>query len=380
MQSGGATWGFHFAESGKCPETRIAPSFLTVFQTSKPDIQGTHDMSAKKSIFADIASEIASERQQPDRQIIASGDVLASRGKALSHLGENVVYEQFELVDPAICRPSAENARAYDELSYEACEELINGLLSEGRQQTPAIVRAVDDADYQYEIVAGSRRHWAVSWLRAHSYPDFKYLIDVQVLDDEAAFRISDIENRARADVSNVERARSYQRALSLHYDGNIGAMADRLRINHRTLRTYLDLAALNDNLIAAIGGVFAVKVDHAVKLTTELRKGVARSEAIEAEAIELAKEQARRKAEGSAPIPPTEALRRLIAAGPPKKGRAGVEELTLSNGNGERVLTYTKPARTAGLKLALPAKPMVTREEMLDAIVKLVDEFYPTI
>ena len=40
--------------------------------------------------------------------------------------------------------------------------------------------------------------HWAITWLRANNYPDFRYLIEVRDLTDEQAFRLSDIENRDR--------------------------------------------------------------------------------------------------------------------------------------------------------------------------------------
>lgn len=42
-----------------------------------------------------------------------------------------------------------------------------------------------------------------------------KLLAQVADLDDEAAFRLADIENRARKDVSDIERARNYAAALA---------------------------------------------------------------------------------------------------------------------------------------------------------------------
>src|SRR3546814_8286453 len=104
--------------------------------------------------------------------------------------------------------PSPVNARDYMALTYDYCAELIETIKSEGRQRTPATVRPTNDSAQPYEIIAGSRRHWSITWLRANNYPDFKYLIDIQKMDDEAAFRFSDLENRARTDISDLERGK----------------------------------------------------------------------------------------------------------------------------------------------------------------------------
>src|SRR3546814_8245765 len=74
-----------------------------------------------------------------------------------------------------------------------------------------------DLPDYDFEVICGARRHWSISWLRSHNYPDFRFLVDIRELSDEEAFRIADIENRAREDLSDLERARDYLRALDAY-------------------------------------------------------------------------------------------------------------------------------------------------------------------
>src|SRR3546814_19921862 len=91
-----------------------------------------------------------------------------------------------------------------------------------------------DLPDHDYEVIAGTRRHWSISWLRANSYSDMMFVAQVAQLDDEAAFRLADLENRARKDVSDLERARNYADALKAHYGShlprNIGRAACRDR------------------------------------------------------------------------------------------------------------------------------------------------------
>src|SRR3546814_12241893 len=77
------------------------------------------------------------------------------------------------------------------------CADLIESMIAQGRQEMPAIVRRVgNDPDHDFEVISGARRHWSVSWLREHNYPDIRYLVEIRNLTDEQAFRISDLENR----------------------------------------------------------------------------------------------------------------------------------------------------------------------------------------
>jgi ParB family chromosome partitioning protein len=136
---------------------------------------------------------------------------LLGRESALARVASGEVRQVTQIaLDPARVRPWAGNARSYNHLNEENCRELIDAIVAEGGQKVPAIVRRVDgDPAFEFEVIAGTRRHWSISWLRQNSYPDMKFLAQVADLDDEAAFRLADIENRARKDVSDLERAQA---------------------------------------------------------------------------------------------------------------------------------------------------------------------------
>jgi ParB family chromosome partitioning protein len=71
----------------------------------------------------------------------------------------------------------------------------------------PAIVRRVSgEADYDFEPICGARRHWTTFWSRSHNYPDIEFLVDAREICDEEAFRLADIGNRARDDLTDYER------------------------------------------------------------------------------------------------------------------------------------------------------------------------------
>ena len=247
---------------------------------------------------------------------------LLERGSALSRIASGEVTQVTQLLlDPKRVRIWTGNPRHQDSLTEENCRDLIDAILAENGQKVPAIVRKVTgDADHDYEVIAGTRRHWAISWLRANSYPEMQFLAQVHVLDDEAAFRISDIENRARKDVSDFERARTYLHALDLHYGGKQARMAERLRLSKGWLSKLMTVAALPDWIVAAFSSpsdiALTVCYPLAQRMATVLsernRETIAKFQTV---AKALSAEQAARKLAGSAPIQATDVVSRLLAS-----------------------------------------------------------------
>lgn len=305
---------------------------------------------------------------------------LVDRTAALSSLSGDVVFNQYRWVDPASCRPSRVNARDYDALTFEDCSDLIETLKSEGQQRTPAIVRPTGDAECPYEIVAGLRRHWSISWLRSHNYPDFRYLVDVQKLDDEAAFRLSDLENRARTDITDLERGKSYREALNAYYEGDRERMAERIGISSRNLLRYIWLAELEPAILDALGGHRAARVAHAQSIRSEFSKSPHHRELILAEATAIAGEQRKLAGAGEKTIPAADVVKRLIHAGsrkPAHKRHETHAPMQIAAASGDTMIEFVSgTARTAATIKLLP-KANATREEMHEAVRKLVDQFY---
>ena len=92
-----------------------------------------------------------------------------------------------------------------------------------------------DSPDYDYEVICGARRHWSVSFLKSVEHRQIKFLIEVRDLDDEAAFRLSDVENRARDDISDYERALDYRTAVEDFYNGVARRMAERMEVTEQS-------------------------------------------------------------------------------------------------------------------------------------------------
>jgi ParB family chromosome partitioning protein len=81
-------------------------------------------------------------------------------------------------------------------------------------------VRRTPDGPAPYELIVGTRRHWSVSWLHANHHSQIELIARIETLDDEGAFRLADIENREREDVTDLERARNYLHAVEAYYGG----------------------------------------------------------------------------------------------------------------------------------------------------------------
>src|SRR3546814_20747597 len=92
-------------------------------------------------------------------------------------------------------------------------------------------------------------------------------------MDYEAAFRFSDLENRARTDISDLERGRGYLEALSQFYDNDRNRMAERIGISLSQLNRYILLAKLDEKFVDAIGGHRAAKVVHARDINSALKR-----------------------------------------------------------------------------------------------------------
>lgn len=336
-------------------------------------------MSRKNSGFAaDLAAGIdLSEEPAPQRRQGIAANVLTGRSNRLADLASGAVINRMhELVDPARCRMWAGHNRDYALLTEERCADLIESIKAQGRQEMPAIVRRVSgDPDYDFEVICGARRHWTISWLRSHNYPDFKFLVDIREIGDEEAFRLADIENRARDDLTDLERARDYLRALDLYYDGRQRTMAERLNVTESWLTRYLDLARLPAELTCAFANPQELGVRNGIAL-----KGLLKPEDRKARAFAEAGRIAAAREAGAPAQSVVDTIKALsLAVDPPKRSgspkKSGKPE-TVSTAGGKPVLRVESADRK-GIRLTLLNKGGASRQEAEEAIKAILDQHW---
>lgn len=295
------------------------------------------------------------------------GTTLLNRETALARVTSGEVRQVTQLLlDPARVRIWPGNARSYQHLNEEGCRELIDSIIAEGGQKVPAVVRRIEgDPAHEFEVIAGTRRHWSISWLRAHSYPEMQFVAQVASLDDEAAFRLADLENRARKDVSDLERARNYAEALKTHYGNHLTRMAERLKVSKGWLSKMVKVAQIPDAVIAAFASPADVQLKPAYALAQAL-DDEAIAKAIHGAARELRREQTARRARGAAPYPAADVLRRLLDASNDPAGSAPPFTWTTPHG---RPGLSVQSSNRQGVTIRLHAGSGAGTDELVEAL-----------
>ncbi|WP_256869266.1 hypothetical protein [Sphingobium lactosutens] len=133
-------------------------------------------------------------------------------------------------------------------------------------------------------------------------------------LDDEAAFSLADLENRARKDVSDLERTRNYAAALKTHYGDHLTRMTERLKLSKGWLSKMIKVSGVPDTVIAAFASPADVQLKPAYPLAQALDDQDA-ARAIAAAAHSIATEQARLREAGEPSLPTADVLRWLLDA-----------------------------------------------------------------
>ena len=236
--------------------------------------------------------------------------------KRLEAFGEaaRIVKRPTIRLKPSECSVWPGNARDYSMLDEHRLRSLIDSILAEGSNRVPAVVRRTPNAELPYELVTGTRRHWAIAWLNANHYPDIELIAIIEDLDDEAAFRLADIENREREDISDLERGMNYKAAVDNFYGGVQLRMAERLKISKSQLSRYIALTEIPPALVSAFHSPMDLQAKYAEKLLPLLRDPSSRAK-LEAAAEQIASEQSFRRSGDEQPIAGPEVLARLLKA-----------------------------------------------------------------
>jgi ParB family chromosome partitioning protein len=285
----------------------------------------------------------------------------------------DVKEKTFRLVDPARCRMWDRHNRRYELLSTSACSDLLESLRSQGEQEFPAIVRRVKgDPEHDYEVICGARRHWSVSYLRTVEHRDIAFLIEERDLTDEAAFRLADLENRSRLDISDYERALDYSEAIALYYGGNASQMAKRLEMSDAWLSRLLDLTKLPAEVVSAFGDIRQLRSAHARVIKPLLTNEETRPAVLRA-ATEITEEQAQLRVAEDKLIEGAVVVARLKrAALPPRAAPAKPAQ------KGKAALFTATPQGRSRLLLDLNLKADASNEEFVRAFAEQLAKVRP--
>jgi ParB family chromosome partitioning protein len=292
--------------------------------------------------------------------------------KRLEAFGEaaRIVKRPTIRLKPAECSIWPGNARDYSLLDEHRLRSLIDSILAESGNRVPAVVRRTPNGPLPYELVTGTRRHWAISWLNANHYPDIDLIAIIEDLDDEAAFRLADIENREREDISDLERGANYKAAVDSYYGGVQLRMAERLKISKSQLSRYIALTEIPPFLVSAFHSPMDLQAKYAEKLLPLLRDPTSRTK-LESAADEIASEQSFRRSGDEQPIGGPEVLARLLKAITSARGR--VQKSSIEGSGGVRIGQVEKDQQKL-LTLTLSPSDLST-DAILEALRPIIDQ-----
>lgn len=267
-------------------------------------------------------------------------------------------------VRPGDCNVWDGNPRDVGRLDADNCRTLIESIAAEGGNRIPVLVRAAPaGSTLPYELLVGSRRRFSVDWLNRNGRPEIFLNALVVELGDEEAFRLADIENRERQDISELDRARSYQTAVDRFYAGVQSRMAVALGLSNSQLSRLLSLAQMPDPVVDAFATREDVRVRHSEVLTPLLRRPD-RRELMIAAAIEIGAEQQRRAARNKRMIQPAVVLARL-------KQAALQQEVSVPADDGDIVLAGERVGRVRpGKQGAISLDLTIAAEADIDALL----------
>jgi ParB family chromosome partitioning protein len=244
-------------------------------------------------------------------------------------------------------------------ITEENCSGLIQSIAKEGGNHIPIIARPIAGDSLHVEVIAGTRRHFAVD-RAGREDPNLELLAIVVDLTDEQAFRIADLENREREDVSPIERARNYKWAVENLYEGKQQELAEALNLSKGWISKMLRIATLPDDVLRAFASPADLPAEGGYKLACRLDDEGQRS-AIMREAELIARDQADPRLPA---ISGRAVLRRLLAAD--GEIRFPVR-LSWPSSSGQPALSIKKKSRD-GLLLLVHKNSDATEDELIAA------------
>lgn len=311
----------------------------------------------------DILTTLSYE-PDPDRSLAGEGEELSRLDQRLSGFGHGNGRRAAISIRPGDCSVWDGNPRDVPNLSYESCRSLIESIAQEDGNRIPVLLRRnPPGSDVPYELLVGSRRRFATDWLNHNGRPEIRLSALVVEMTDEEAFRLADIENREREDITELDRARSYQSAVDRFYGGVQSRMAEALSLSNSQLSRLLSLAQMPDDVVNAFATKEELRVRHSEVLTPLLRRPEQRVRVLTA-ARAIGEEQQRLASAGERMIPAATVLARLREATRGESRRA-VETPLLLDG----VPVGSVKAARDGLALQL----QVASDVDLDALLAIV-------
>jgi len=130
-------------------------------------------------------------------------------------------------------------------------DELVASIRQKGVIQ-PIVVRSIQEQEYDFEIIAGERRHRAMSLIASQDPARSTIPAIIRECGDEEAFEICFIENLQRQDLSEPDEARAFADYVDRKGPESVIVLAEKLGVSPRYVRKRVEIMRLPRPLIWA--------------------------------------------------------------------------------------------------------------------------------
>lgn len=267
------------------------------------------------------------------------------------------------------------NGRSYGELTFEACEDLIESMDKENGNRVAVVVRERKEAaegEPGFELLVGSRRHWAASWLNTYRGRDISLLAVVDNVADAQAFVLADLENRARTDISDFERAVNYRHAVEAYFGGSTTELVTRLGLSKTTFYRVMQVLELPPKIVAAFDKPTSVTGKQAATLLPVLKTKLGMSQMLQ-EAEAIATEQSFLAATDKPAIPAKDVTTRLLAAARKQPAKRIGDDCTIRVAAGTEIGKVVRDHVRWGLTVEVMPDPNLGLDAILDAVRNVI-------
>ena len=147
---------------------------------------------------------------------------------------------KFKEIDPTKCRPWAHHNRPDVWLTPDACASLIESIKREGQQELGLVREVRNEAGIDYEIIFGMRR-----WYAASQIEGAKFKARLTDASDQECALLMHVENEESEDISEFEKALSFDELIQSKVFNTQSELADSLRVKKPYISKLLRAARL---------------------------------------------------------------------------------------------------------------------------------------
>jgi len=218
--------------------------------------------------------------------------------------------DQIKHVSPKQCRIFKYNDREYELLNKDRVEDLIESFKNPAVGQLEPVIARIDPTR-QAQVIAGTRRLFAATWIAENTSIDFKLKVIVREMTDIEALQIMRIENDASESPSPYERAFSTAIQIKEMFNGNSSEYCQAMNEPVSSVNDLLAFTQIPEECLDAYASKLDIPINHAVRIRSELKSNEGQGAYKKAMLAE-----AKRLSSGQDIVGPSKVLKALVDAG----------------------------------------------------------------